>query len=248
MNPISFQLYSARNFQPFSTVMEMLARLGYRQIEAYGAAYSDVAAMRADMARTGLTMPTAHFALTALEQDLSGTLAIARTLGVGTIVIPYLMPADRPTDAAGWRDFGKRLEAVAQACSLHGFPVAWHNHDFEFVALPGGEIPQALIFEAAPSLLWEIDVAWVVRGGADPIAWIQREKKRITAVHFKDIAPAGEAKDEDGWADVGHGVIDWPPIVAALAGTPAKTFIVEHDNPKDVERFARRSIEALSKF
>ena len=73
---------------------------------------------------------------------------------------------------------------------------------------------------------------------------------RITAVHVKDIAPAGENADEDGWADVGQGTVDWKGLMAALKEqTKAKYFVMEHDNPKDDKRFAdalaRRGREAL---
>ena len=92
-------------------------------------------------------------------------------------------------------------------------------------------------------------IAWVVRGNADPLEWVDRYGKRITAVHVKDIAPKGENADEDGWADVGHGTIDWKKIMKALREkTPAKVFIMEHDKPSDVGRFARRSIEAANGF
>ena len=105
------------------------------------------------------------------------------------------------------------------------------------------------ILEAAPGIGWEIDVAWVIRGGADPREWIDRYGSRILAVHVKDIAPAGEAASEDGWADVGHGTVGWKDFVARLrASTPAELFIMEHDNPSDYRRFARRSIETARTF
>ena len=72
---------------------------------------------------------------------------------------------------------------------------------------------------------------------------------RITAVHVKDIAPAGENADEDGWADVGHGTVDWKALMAALKErTKVKYFVMEHDNPKDAERFAERSLAAAQKL
>ena len=43
----SFQLYSARNFQPWDKVLKMLGELGYKQVEGFGGVYSDPAAMRA---------------------------------------------------------------------------------------------------------------------------------------------------------------------------------------------------------
>jgi sugar phosphate isomerase/epimerase len=106
-----------------------------------------------------------------------------------------------------------------------------------------------VILDEAPGIGWEIDVAWVVRGGGNPTDWIERYGPRIIAVHVKDIALPGERADEDGWEDVGHGTINWRKLMAMLeAKTPARSFIVEHDNPSDAARFARRSIATLSAF
>ena len=72
------------------------------------------------------------------------------------------------------------------------------------------------MLDAAPGIGWEMDVAWVIRGGADPLKWIAEYGPRITAVHVKDIAPAGQNANEDGWADVGHGTVDWAGLIKAF--------------------------------
>ena len=245
----SFQLYSARNFKPWESVLAMVAEAGYTQVEGFGGLYGDPQELRATLDRYGLTMPTGHFSLDMLENDFAGARRIAETLGIGTLICPYLDAAERPSDAAGWKAFAARLAAVHDSCRKAGLRFAWHNHDFEFVACPDGSIPQQVILDAAPEIGWEIDVAWVIRGGADPLAWIDRYASRIVAAHVKDIAPAGEAADEDGWADVGHGTVDWPSIIKALRDkTPARVFVMEHDNPSDAGRFARRSIDTARQF
>ena len=75
-----------------------------------------------------------------------------------------------------------------------------------------------------------------------------RVGSRLVAAHIKDIAPKGELADEDGWADVGHGTVNWEPIVAALKAAGTEIFVMEHDNPRNDERFARRSIETARAF
>lgn len=244
----SFQLYSARNFKPWSDVLAMLARHGYTQVEGFGGVYDDPAGLRAEMDRNGLTMPSGHFSIDALEGDFDGVRRIADALGVRLLVCPYLMPDRRPADAAGWRAFGARLAAVGETARAAGYRFAWHNHDFEFRALPDGSVPQKLILDAAPAIGLELDVAWVVRGGADPMAWIDAYADRILSVHVKDIAPAGENAGEDGWADVGHGTVAWRQIMAALHGTNCTYFVMEHDNPSDHARFATRSLVAARRF
>ena len=87
----------------------------------------------------------------------------------------------------------------------------------------------------------------MIKGGGDPLEWIETFGNRLTAVHVKDIAPEGENADEDGWADVGDGIVDWKALMAALRATPCKNFVMEHDNPKDAKRFAERSIAAAQK-
>jgi len=245
----SFQLYSARNFQPWNKVLKLLGQAGYSQVEGFGGVYDDPRAFRAELDRNGLSMPSAHFSIDALENDFDGVRRIADAFGVKLLVCPYLVAEARPTDAAGWRGFGERLAKAGEAAGKAGYGFAWHNHDFEFEALPDGSVPMQHVLSSAPEIGWEMDVAWVVRGGADPLPWIERHGGRIAAVHVKDIARPGEGLDEDGWSDVGHGTLDWAGLMKVLREkTPASYFIMEQDNPNDVERFARRSIAAAKSW
>lgn len=253
MTDLGFQLYSARNFQPFSMIFPKLKAAGYTHVEGYGAMYASaddaaLKALRADLDANDLTMPTGHFGLDLLESDPKKALEIARTLGIKAIYCPYLLPDLRPSDAAGWFAFGQRLEKAGKPFVDAGLLFGWHNHDFEFATLPDGSTPQEQIFAGGPSLTWEADLAWVVRGKADPLAWVESYGKRITAVHVKDIAPAGEKKDEDGWADVGHGTVDWKGLVAALGRYNVQYYVVEHDNPSDVDRLITRSAASFHSF
>jgi len=246
---VSFQLYSARNFQPWADVLKMISGVGYQNVEGFGGVYEDPKAFRALMDQNGLAMPSGHFAMDMLENDFSTAVSIAKDLGVETIICPFLMPDDRPGDSAGWVDFAHRLAAVGDKCKDAGFRFAWHNHDFEFKALPDGQVPQEIILENAPNIGWEMDVAWVVRGGADPFAWIERFGPRIWIAHVKDIAPEGDCKDEDGWADLGEGVMKWDELLAGLKSRgQTALFVMEHDKPSDAHRFASRSFQNFKKL
>jgi sugar phosphate isomerase/epimerase len=245
---INYQLYSSRNFPPLTDTLRMLKTAGYSGVEGFAAMYPDEAAASAVAAAlkdAGLVMPTGHFDLASLEHNPDGVMRMAHTLGISTIICPWIAPGDRPVDAAGWQALGARLEAAAQVYIAAGFSFGWHNHDFEFVALPDGQLPHDVLFAAAPSIGWEIDVAWVVKGGQDPLVFITKYGDRILTAHVKDIAPPGQNTNEDGWADVGQGIIDWPRIYAALKATPCAHFIMEHDNPSDHARFAKASIATV---
>ncbi len=215
MTDFSYQLYSSRNFPPLADTLRMLAELGYKQVEGYGALYADpdkVAELKQHLAGTGLKMPTGHFGLDMLENEPDRVLDIAKAVGIETIYCPFLPPDQRPDGAAGWLDFGKRLQAAGAPYRDAGLGFGWHNHDFEFKRLPDGSVPQLAIFEGGPDLEWEADIAWVIKGGGDPAEWIKTFRKRITAVHLKDIAPAGEnaRRGRLGRSRPGHRRLDEP--------------------------------------
>lgn len=244
----AYQLYSSRNFGPVENTLAMLKAAGYSAVEGFGGVYEEPAKLRAALDANGLVMPSGHFGLDTLEDRPDEVMAFARTLGMTTLVMPWLARELRPSGSSGWRALARRLDTLTRRYRPEGFAVAYHNHDFEFVRTAEGAVPQALLFEAAPLLDWEIDVAWVVRGGEDAVKWISDYRSIITIAHVKDIAPAGRNADEDGWSDVGQGTVDWKACMAALSNSRCMSFVMEHDNPKDDRRFATTSIAAARAF
>lgn len=241
---VSFQLYSAREFTPWEDVLKMIAGLGYTQVEGFGGVYADPAAFKALLDQNGLTMPSGHFfPIGTLEEDFFTSVATARTLGMERVFCPA--PEDlwrNGTDAANWIALAKRLEEVCKRMNDSGLRFGWHNHHWEFMPLPTGEIPMQLLLDHAPSIEWEVDVAWIWRSGANTLRWMEDNKDRITTAHIKDVAQEGRNLDEDGWADVCEGEIPWLTHMRMLRAVGCDLFVMEHDKPSDVERFARISM------
>ena len=225
----------------------MLAQAGYGVVEGYGALFAEdteLELLKARLDAAGLKMPTAHIGLDIIRTTPQRAIDIARVLELEAVFIPFLLEQERPATAAGWEAFGRVLDEAAKPLQDAGLVVGWHNHAFEFDRVDG-VFPMDLILAASDTLMVELDVAWCVKGGADPIPWIKDNRMRIAAAHIKDIAPDGACLDEDGWADVGFGTLDWTSLMAALATTPCRWFIAEHDNPSDHIRFASRSLASM---
>ncbi|WP_373354749.1 sugar phosphate isomerase/epimerase family protein [Pseudoroseicyclus sp. CXY001] len=248
MTDYSYQLYSSRNFGPLSETLKMLAGYGYTGVEGYGGLYADAAKTDTLMdllGETGLTMPTGHFGFAQVRDDSDRVLEIVKRTGMEGVFVPAIPADERVKDAAGWAAFGRELAEAGKPYWDAGLTFGWHNHAFEFADIGGADKPLDLILAADDRLALELDVAWVAVGEEDPLTWIAKYGDRIVAAHVKDIAPAGSAPDEDGWADVGHGVLQWPALMGALKDqTKARWFVMEHDNPSDDDRFARLSIAA----
>lgn len=229
----------------------MLAGAGYVGTEGYGDLYAnndDLNNLSRELSAAGLAMKSGHFSLSMVEADPDWVLHVARTLGMERVFVPWLDEGERPVSAAEWHNFGARLQHAGAAIRAAGFGFGWHNHDFEFVPTSDGTVPMEALLHGGPDLEWEMDVAWVVRGGADAARWIGAYGPRITSAHVKDIARQGLGPAEDGWCDVGDGLVEWPQLLTQLRAVGCSQFILEHDNPSDDRRFATRSITSVKGY
>lgn len=245
MTNFSYQLYSSRNFSPLENTFKMLSELGYVGVEGYGALLADIEdpkELRALLDQSNLVMKSSHVGLDLIKSDPQKVIEMAKTIGIEKVYGPHLQEDDRPKNAKGWIDFAKTLAELGKPLNDAGLGFGWHNHNFEFVPLEDGQIPMEIMLDEAQNLEMEFDVAWCVKADRDPIEFIKKYTSRITAAHLKDIAPAGECADEDGWADVGYGIVDWPTIYGELKTVGTELLIMEHDNPSDHNRFASRSL------
>jgi sugar phosphate isomerase/epimerase len=165
---------------------------------------------------------------------------------MGLVVAPWIDPQDRPNDREGWKAFGRRLSGLSRRLAQEGLRFAWHNHEFEFEALPDGSfgIEHAL----GENVLIELDLGWLFKSGQDPLIWLKRYAGRLPAVHVKDVAAPNTSPEEMDFADVGAGVMDWPLYWRAAVQAGAELMIAEHDAPADWRRFARVSATAMRRL
>lgn len=246
IDQLSFQLYSARSLEPLSAQFDLLAGLGYRLVEPFGGLFNDVGELRRLLDKHGMTAPTAHVGMDRLRADAKAAAAMCRDLGIGTIFAPAPPQGEREGGEDHWRALGRELHAIGRIVTGEGLKFGWHNHHWEYGRTASGKTFLECMFEEAPDLLWEADLAWIVRGKGDPVAEIAKHSGRLVACHVKDIAPEGQCADEDGWADPGHGVMDWPALLAAMKAAGVSLFVAEHDKPSDVARFARRARDTVA--
>jgi sugar phosphate isomerase/epimerase len=247
---LALQLYTLRHLErPLDELLQEVAAAGYVGVETVGTQGVAAETLRRALEASGLVVASSHVALADLEGDLEEVLAFQQAVGNDTVVVPYLNPGDRAESAEAWRALGARLGALGERCRERGVKLLYHNHDFE-MALLNGKTALEHLLDGAPegTLGVELDLAWVVRGGCDPLQLLQTFSARLKRVHVKDVAPAGENEDEDGWADVGYGTLDWESLLSAAERAGAEWFVVEHDAPKDPLRSIRRSAAHLKEL
>lgn len=244
---LAVQLYTLRSLTGgFADLLRTVVAAGYRAVETVGTHGLEAAAMRDALDAHGVEVVSSHVSLADLERDLDGALRFADEVGNHALVMPWLPEERRPDDVAGWRALGRRLDEIGARCADRGVRLLYHNHDFEMEPVDGAAGVVWLLDEADEAHLgFEPDLAWVVRGGEDPDALLERFRGRCPRVHVKDLAAPGTGEREGGWAAVGDGVLDWDHLTRLAKAAGAEWYIVEHDQPLDPVESIRRSREHL---
>lgn len=247
--PLSIQLYSLRSLPGLPEVLDTVKAAGYRSVELVGGHLDDAAKVRGELDARGLAVSSAHVGIAALRDRFEAIMAACKTLGFTQLFMPAVPPEERQSVEPFWTGLGRELGQMAWRAKDRGVTLGYHNHHWELAAQPDGRSALDCLFAGAGNapLAWQADVAWLVRGGADPVALMQRYRDRLISVHAKDLAPPQSKLDEDGWEDVGHGVLDWRgSLAAASVANGAQWLVAEHDKPSDPARFARNSFAFLN--
>lgn len=233
--PIAVQMYTLRDFGSLEEQLAAVNRAGISAIETVGTQQVTAEELNALLADHALEVISSHVQLDDLRNRLDETVAFNKAVGNDTLTVPYLAEDARPDDAEGWQALGEELGDIAADLDAEGLRLAYHNHDFE-MQVYGDKTALEHLFDAAGSdLLAELDIAWVARGGFDPVEYVTRFDGQLFAVHAKDNAPEGTAEDEGGFATLGTGVLDWGVILPAIEATDIEWYIIEHDMPLDAE-------------
>ncbi|QWF16587.1 sugar phosphate isomerase/epimerase family protein [Lysobacter capsici] len=231
--PIAVQMYTLRNIASLDEQLKIVHDAGIHAVETVGTQNVSATDLKQLLDKYSIQVVSTHAQLSDLRSDLDKVVAFNKSIGNTTLVVPYLKKEERPTDAAGWTALGKELGKMSKKVQAKGMTLAYHNHDFEIVDF-NGKTGLELMFEGAgPKLKAELDLAWIARAGYDPATLLGKFRGRVFAVHAKDNAPQGQAKDEDGFAAVGKGVLDWNAILPAAARAGVRWYIIEHDHPFD---------------
>jgi len=243
--PIGLQLYTVRDLmqRDVEYTLRQVAAIGYREVEFAGLFDKDAKKVSKWLSTYGLTSPSSHIGLDRLTSNIQGVVDEAQTLGNDYVVCPSIDGALR-RDADGWRRAAASFNRVGESLQRVGLGFAYHNHDFEFQPLAGGEIGyDILLAECDPKFVkMEMDLYWITKGGRDPLTYFAKWPNRFPFVHVKDMAGNGSM------ANVGQGHIDWPKIFAKRREAGIDHFFVEHDSPASPMDDIRVSYEYMARL
>ena len=193
----------------------------------------------------GMTMVSSHCNI---NENFVEKAAQAAEIGMSYLICPHIGPQK---SMEAWKVVTDKFNECGRICQEAGIRFAYHNHAYSFVAF-SGMIPHDFIMENTdPDLVdHEMDIYWVVTGGADPIDFLTRYPNRFRLCHVKDRMKDAPADQQSASCDLGTGSIDYPKILKVAANNGMQYYILEqerYDNSTPLES-AQVGAEYLKKI
>lgn len=225
--------------RPALADLHALADAGYASVEAFP---SQIESTWDDLRASGLGVSGLHVTTAEIAGHLAELIHQAQTWSAPTIVVSGPLGwSDRSVE--NWRGSLAILLESAEACAGEGITVCYHNHDFEFRADADGWRAADLLMSgiAGTALRWCLDLGWVDRAGADPVAVVAETGAALHTVHFRDFDRAGSCA-------LGAGDVALAACLAACSGAPGLVHrVVEADPQEAAAALLVRSREFLGR-
>jgi len=230
LDAFGIQLYTLRDIIPDDPqgVIKQLAGFGYKQIEGYDGDQGMFWNMGHTNFKTflddqGISMISSHCNI---NENFEEKAAQAAEIGMKYLICPYIGPQ---TSVEAWKKVTDRFNACGEICNKNGIRFAYHNHAYSFKPFSGMIPHDFLMDNTDPDLVdHQMDIYWVVTGGADPISYLEKYPGRFKLVHVKDrMKDAGEERSAS--CTLGTGIIDFPKILKVAKDTGVNYFIVEQE-------------------
>jgi sugar phosphate isomerase/epimerase len=134
---------------------------------------------------------------------------------------------------------------AGEAFHAAGIKFGYHPHGYEFVAngTAGETLLDDLIRSTKPeNVCYEMDVFWVLHGGANPVKLMEKYPSRWVALHVKDLRkgapillPKPESAPDTDNVAVGGGEIDWKSVIGTAEKIGVTYYFIEDETPAPLE-------------
>jgi len=234
--PLGIQLYmvlKAYQDDPMGT-LKTLKSIGYGEIEAI--VTSTAKTLRDQLNEAGLACPSMHFDSLGVEPGIEAAHTLGTQYFVSSMLPSVMEKMNGGKKATYSRDDAKRTaefaNQIGEKAKQAGLQYAYHNHHLEFTDVGQGQtFYDVLLKETDPTLVkFELDCGWVHAGGKNPAEIFKANPGRIPLMHAKDFLPSSKPDDYPG-AELGHGTVDYKPIMAAADKAGLKHCFVEQEGP-----------------
>jgi sugar phosphate isomerase/epimerase len=191
-----FSVFKELNEDYFGT-LEKVAEMGYKNLElitvnfSTGERYTDTFSLpviKQKLKDLGLNAFSAHEGVapgsSILDADWNRIIEENAALGCQSIVFPMAFISGREDTL----QTAEHLNLIGKKCKEAGLCFYYHNHAHEFRRVGETSLFELLAENTDPELVkFELDLVWVMRGGYDPLALLEKLGSRCDMIHQKDL-------------------------------------------------------------
>ncbi|WP_080505566.1 sugar phosphate isomerase/epimerase family protein [Halorubrum saccharovorum] len=229
--PISTQFYSYRSTDlSVPELIQAAADAGYDAFEPYSVgAGTNVDPILQAANDTGLEMSSAHISLSEVENNTQAMIDTFSQFGDPILIDPGVAPSGGWGDESAVIDLAERFNAAADQLSDTDLTLGHHNHDAEFAQI--GDTTGYDIFaeNLDDQVHIQLDVGWVLVGGADPIRFIADHPENVQITHMKNMTVNPQA-----FTEIHEGDVNMRGVANAIRNVGDPQYLVfEHDEPED---------------
>jgi sugar phosphate isomerase/epimerase len=236
--PLAVQLYTFRDPARFGgagmgldiPTLTAIAEAGFLGVETVDVPGGDPAEARRVLADLDLAVTSSHTWADLADRDaLRGAAESIAELGSPRMIVS-------PSGFGSTDELAAVIDAVGAAADIardHHLRLGIHNHSAEMLPLDGVPVIDRLAAALGETVDFQLDIFWVVVGGAEPAKVIDRLGGRVVSLHIKDGIDLPRAAGAEAFVNVpvGTGAVDpGPAIAAAEASSSVEWLIVEFDH------------------
>jgi len=159
--------------------------------------------------------------------------------------LKYLVAAHLPIGTSDEIKFSLDiLNQAAPVCKKAGIQLVYHNEPADFKKI-GDQIPyEVFLTQTDPdSLKFELDIAWAVKAGQDPLQLFSRYPGRFPLWHIKDLS-----KDYVTVLPVGEGVLDNRKFFDSAEKAGLQYYFIEHEAAAEPFASISKSIKMINSY
>lgn len=232
LEKIGIQLFSIPRLaeKDFTGTMEMLARIGYEEIEFFGP-YSfsspddkerwkavapsvgfsgsgffgrTAKEVKKILDDNGLSAPSMHTGMDSLTNAMDGLAEAAHALGTKYVILPS---APTQPDLDGYKMLADNFNKIGEEARKRDIHFSYHNHGNGLKPIDG-TIPFDLILDRTDPdrVFFQIDIYWMTAGGVDVCEYLDKYPGRFRLMHVKDMAKdvrfSGDGGDPQQWIEL----------------------------------------------
>lgn len=189
----------------------------------------------------GLRVLTVSASREQLRDDLDNVVRRAKALESSRVSV-WWGPCDSKEQLLRDADL---YDVAGEKLASEGLKLCYHNHDHEFRTAFNGVCAFDILAENThpQHLYFEVDIAWVTFGGADPLHVLRKMNGRVPAIHVKDLVDLSAPAQ---FTAVGTGIVNIYDSIRTAMESCVEWMVIEQDRLRHLSAFETITVSYLN--